>query len=114
LKQLLWVLAGIVLFTFPLLGAGSQTIGGMGILNVQSWYLSFIVFGIFLVMGVIEELKRPGQNGAYNARTVLSVMVSGLEDELRDRLQGKIGATGPFDPSIDSDGGFEYMYGDDR
>eukprot|EP00529_Nitzschia_sp_RCC80_P029581 CAMPEP_0113522018 /NCGR_PEP_ID=MMETSP0014_2-20120614/44964_1 /TAXON_ID=2857 /ORGANISM="Nitzschia sp." /LENGTH=317 /DNA_ID=CAMNT_0000420045 /DNA_START=148 /DNA_END=1098 /DNA_ORIENTATION=+ /assembly_acc=CAM_ASM_000159 len=50
---LLWTLMGIVLFTFPLLGAGSQTIGGPGILTVQSWYLSFIVFGMCLTMGII-------------------------------------------------------------
>jgi hypothetical protein len=42
---LLWSLAAIVLMVFPLLGAGVQTIGGMGILRVQAWYLSFIVFG---------------------------------------------------------------------
>lgn len=103
---LLWTLAGIALFTFPLLGAGSQTIGGPGILIVQSWYLSFIVFGICLTMGVINELRRPGQTGAYNAGVVLDVMVSGLEEELDLRLKGVI--SGPPDlslePSIDSDG----------
>ena len=85
---LLWTLAAIVLCSFPLLGAGAQTIGGMGILIVQSWYLSFIVFGICLVMGVVYELQRPAENGAYNARTVLQVMVAGLEEELRMRING--------------------------
>jgi len=85
---LLWTLAAIVLCSFPLLGAGAQTIGGLGILTVQSWYISFIVFGICLVMGVIHELQRPAENGAYNARTVLQVMVAGLEEELRLRLSG--------------------------
>lgn len=103
---LLWTLAAIVLFTFPLLGAGVQTIGGMGILTVQSWYLGFIVFGICLTMGVVNELRRPGDTGAYNARTVLKVMVSGLEEELDLRLKGVI--AGPPDlslePSVDSDG----------
>jgi hypothetical protein len=103
---LLWTLAAIVLFTFPLLGAGVQTIGGMGILVVQSWFLSFIVFGIGLVMGVIGELRRPGDTGAYNAGAVLKVMVEGLEEELDLRLRGVI--TGPPDlsrePSVDSDG----------
>jgi len=87
---LLWALAGIVLFTFPLLGAGSQTIGGMNILAVQSWYLSFIVFGILLTLGVIYELQRPGEQGAYNARAVLCVMVRGLEEELEQRMNGEI------------------------
>jgi len=94
---LLWSLAVIVLCSFPLLGAGAQTIGGLGILKVQSWYLSFIVFGICLTMGVVYELQRPGESGAYNARTVLQVMVAGLEEELIARLRGKFvaNASGP-------------------
>jgi hypothetical protein len=84
---LLWILAAIVLCVFPLLGAGSQTIGGYAILQVQSWYISFLVFGISLVMGIIYELRSPNQPGAYNARTVLSIMISGLQEELQHRLQ---------------------------
>lgn len=60
---LLWVLAGILLFTFPLLGAGVQTIGGTDILAVQSWYLGFIVTGMALTLGVIYELQQPGKRG---------------------------------------------------
>jgi hypothetical protein len=108
---LLWVLAGIVLLTFPLLGAGVQTIGGTEILAVQSWYLGFIVFGMSLTLGVIYELRRPGESGAYNARTVLSVMVEGLEEELRQRLQGEYilrQSNGSlYGPSIDADGSFD-------
>jgi len=107
---LLWTLAAIVLFTFPLLGAGSQTIGGLGILQVQSWYLGFIVFAISLTMGVVEELRRPAEVGAYNARTVLNIMVKGLEEELELRLNGSILLDSrssddlSMDPSVDSDG----------
>jgi hypothetical protein len=105
---LLWTLAGIVLFTFPLLGAGVQTIGGDGILRVQAWYLGFIVFGICIVMGVVNELRQPSITGAYNARIVLNVMVAGLHEELDLRLRGVI--QGPPDdfrePSVDSDGYF--------
>jgi hypothetical protein len=105
---LLWVLAGIVLFTFPLLGAGVQTIGGPEILMVQSWYLSFIVFGIALIMGIIYELQRPGESGAYNARTVLTVMVRGLNEELQQRMQGQNFRMGAMEgPSIDGDGSFD-------
>jgi len=103
---LLWTLAGIVLFTFPLLGAGSQTIGGPGILAVQSWYLSFIVFGILLTLGVIYELQRPGEQGAYNARVVLSVMVKGLEEELEQRMNGEI-MMSEFSPSAETAEMFE-------
>jgi hypothetical protein len=101
---LLWTLAAIVLMVFPLLGAGVQTIGGMGILHVQAWYLSFIVFGIFLTMGVVDELRRPGDLGAYNAQPVLAVMVAGLEEELELRLSGELTMTSYEGPSIDSDG----------
>ena len=103
---LLWTLVAIVLFTFPLLGAGVQTIGGMGILNVQAWYLSFIVFGISLIMGIVNELRRPAETGAYNARTVLNVMVAGLQEELDLRVEGTLTAGPPdyLEPSVDSDG----------
>ena len=91
---LLWSLAAAVLCTFPVLGAGVQTIGGPGILHVQSFYLSFIVFGMTLTLGVINELYKPAGDGAYNVVTVLSVMVAGLEEELEGRLADKyVGST---------------------
>jgi Protein of unknown function (DUF4239) len=101
---LLWVLFGIVLCTFPLLGAGSQTIGGMALLHIQAWYLSFIVFGMCLTLFMIDELQRPGEDGAYSARAVLGVMLRGLEEELDLRLQGKMGMPQFGGPSIDADG----------
>lgn len=101
----LYLLAAIVLFTFPLLGAGSQTIGGEGILHVQAWYLGFIVFGITMILGVVDELQRPGEQGAYNARSVLLIMIGGLEEELQLRMQGKMGPS--YGPTVDSDGAFD-------
>lgn len=103
---LLWVLFGIVLFTFPLLGAGSQTIGGMPILHVQAWYMAFIVFGMSLTIGIVYELQRPGERGAYNALLVLNVMVSGLVEEIDQRLSGRIGMKAMGGPSVDADGFF--------
>ncbi|GAX11878.1 hypothetical protein FisN_20Lh064 [Fistulifera solaris] len=103
---LLWTLFAIVLFTFPLLGAGSQTIGGSEILAVQSWYLSFLVFGMGLTIGVVNELQRPSLRGAYNAQLVLNVMATGLIEEIDLRLSGQI-AMNAMDPSIDSDGSFD-------
>ena len=105
----LWSLFAIVLFTFPLLGAGSQTIGGMEILHVQAVYLSFIVFGMCLTLNVIAELREPSRLGAYNAQTVLNVMVAGLEEDLALRLQGaELGDTmtftNPPGPSVDTMG----------
>jgi hypothetical protein len=102
---LLWSLAAAVLSTFPLLGAGSQTIGGQGILHVQGTYLGFIVFGIFISLSVVDELRKPG-GGAYNTDTVLSIMVSGLEEELESRISGRYSANSNLQnasPTIDSD-----------
>mmetsp|Transcript_1439 Transcript_1439/g.1962 ORF Transcript_1439/g.1962 Transcript_1439/m.1962 type:complete len:437 (+) Transcript_1439:117-1427(+) len=106
---LLWTLFGIVLLVFPLLGAGSQTIGGMEILRVQSVYLSIIVFGMCLTLNVISELRDTSRMGAYNAQTVLNVMVAGLQQDLALRLEGKeLGISTSFNnppgPSIDADG----------
>ena len=97
---LLWSLATIVLCTFPLLGAGSQTIGGPGILHVQSIYMSFIVFGITMVLLVIQELSEPAGRGAYNVVVVLSILIDNLEQELSGRMDGKFGS-GMRNPSAD-------------
>jgi len=101
---LLWVLFAGVLFTFPLLGAGSQTIGGYRILDVQSIYISFIVFGMSCTMGTIYELRRPGDKGAYNAMLVLNVMVSGLVEEIDLRLRSEIDMNAMEGPSVDGYG----------
>jgi len=100
---LLWSLAGIVLCTFPVLGAGVQTLGGLNILKVQSWYLSFIVFGIVMTLGVINELRQPAGKGAYNVVSVLSVMVGGLEEELKARRSGQYKGRGQqfLAPTVD-------------
>lgn len=109
---LLYTLALIVLFTFPLLGAGVQTIGGSEILAVQAWYLGFIVLGISVTMGVVNELRQPGITGAYNARSILNIMVAGLEEELDLRLKGVIrGPPAGLEPSVDSDG---YLFSESR
>lgn len=104
---LLWCLFAIVLNTFPLLGAGSQTIGGTAILAVQSYYFGFIVFGMALTMGVVNELRRPGIKGAYNAYLVLQVMVKGLVEEIDLRLAGDIQMNVMEGPSVDANGAFD-------
>lgn len=84
---LLWVLAGIETISFPLLGAGTQTLGGYNILTVEGVLFGVMTFGIVMTMRVIGELYRPG-GGAYNVDTVLCVMVKGLEAELKERMNG--------------------------
>ena len=68
--------------------------------------MSFIVFGMSLTLGIVYELQRPGERGAYNALLVLNVMVSGLEEEIDQRLAGKIGMKAMGSPSVDGDGHF--------
>jgi hypothetical protein len=57
---LLWLLAGIELVSFPLLGAGTQTLGGYNILTVEGFLFGIMTFGIVMTMKVISELYRPG------------------------------------------------------
>jgi len=99
---LLWVLAIIELGSFPLLGAGTQTIGGYNILTVEGCLFGIMTFGIVMTLRVIGELYRPG-GGAYNVDSVLSVMVKGLETELRERLSGKRYLSNSMSPSAQYD-----------
>jgi hypothetical protein len=49
---LLWILAAIEVISFPLLGAGTQTIGGYNILTVEGSLFGIMVFGIVVTMRV--------------------------------------------------------------
>lgn len=95
---LLWLLAVIELMSFPLLGAGTQTIGGYNILTVEGCLFGVMTFGIVMTLRVIGELYRPG-GGAYNVDGVLSVMVRGLEEELNERLSGNTYVSNTMSPS---------------
>jgi hypothetical protein len=97
---LLWILAAIELISFPLLGAGTQTIGGYNILTIEGCLFGITTFGIVMTLRVVGELWRPA-GGAYNVDSVLSVMVSGLEEELQARLSGtKVYAARDKSPSL--------------
>ena len=85
---LLWILAAIELCSFPLLGAGTQTIGGYSILTVEGCLFGIMTFGIVMTLRVVGELWRPA-GGAYNVDSVLSVMFRGFEQELDERMSGK-------------------------
>lgn len=85
---LLWILALIELISFPLLGAGTQSIGGYKVLTVEGCLFGVMTMGIVLTLRVVGELWRPA-GGAYNVDSVLKIMVRGLEEELSARLAGK-------------------------
>jgi len=72
--------------SFPLLGAGTQTIGGYNVLTVEGVLFGIMTFGIVLTLRVVFELWKP-RGGAYNVDGVLSVMVKGLEEELAIRME---------------------------
>ncbi|KAL3777460.1 hypothetical protein ACHAW5_006416 [Stephanodiscus triporus] len=72
---LLWVLAAIELSCFPVLGAGTQTIGGYNILTIEGCLFGIMTFGIVLTLNVVGELYA-GSGGAYNVDSVLRLMIS--------------------------------------
>ena len=84
---LLWILAGLELISFPLLGAGTQSIGGYNILTIEGLLFGIMTSGIVLTLRVVGELWRQS-GGAYNVDSVLKVMVRGLEKELYARTHG--------------------------
>lgn len=83
---LLWLLAVIELSSFPVLGAGTQSIGGYNILTIEGCLFAIITFGIVLTLNVVGELYT-GKGGAYNVDSVLRVMVKGLDEELEERMK---------------------------
>lgn len=83
---LLWLLAVIELSSFPVLGAGTQTIGGYNILTIEGCLFGIMTFGIVLTLNVVGELY-VGRGGAYNVDSVLGVMVKGLDEELEERMK---------------------------
>jgi hypothetical protein len=99
---LLWILAVIELISFPLLGAGTQSIGGYNILTVEGVLFGVMTFGIVMTMKVISELNRPG-GGAYTVDGVLNVMVKGLEQELTERMAGGLKEVANQSPSLPND-----------
>eukprot|EP00537_Pseudo-nitzschia_pungens_P015881 CAMPEP_0172409202 /NCGR_PEP_ID=MMETSP1061-20121228/76243_1 /TAXON_ID=37318 /ORGANISM="Pseudo-nitzschia pungens, Strain cf. pungens" /LENGTH=447 /DNA_ID=CAMNT_0013145351 /DNA_START=235 /DNA_END=1578 /DNA_ORIENTATION=+ len=86
---MLWMLAALELVSFPLLGAGTQTIGGYNVLTIEGLLFGVMTTGIVLTLRVVGELWRPA-GGAYQVDSVLRVMVRGLEKELEARTKGAI------------------------
>jgi hypothetical protein len=95
---LLWTLAIIELMSFPLLGAGTQTIGGYNILTIEGILFGVMTAGIVLTLRVVAELWRPA-GGAYNVDAALSTMVRGLERELQARMNGRLQVSSQSAPS---------------
>ena len=93
---LLWLLALVELSSFPVLGAGTQTIGGYNILTIEGTLFAIVTFGMVFTLNVVGELYA-GRGGAYNVDSVLGVMVRGLDEELEGRMRDVLEAGGRDD-----------------
>ena len=104
--SLLYVLAALELFAFPLLGAGTAAISNapefssVSILELQSLIFASVCGCVVLVLRIIQELWQ-SSGGVFNVDDVLQQMVAGLEDELELRIGGLLQA--PTAPRADMD-----------
>jgi hypothetical protein len=85
---LLWILAGTMLLSFPLLGAGTQEMMGYNVWTVERCLFGITAVAVVLTKALLGELLCP-TGGAYSVDGVLSVMVGGLEQELSERMAGR-------------------------
>jgi len=93
--SLLYLLAALELFAFPLLGAGtagaskiteeSLALPDVSIIEVQSLLFGALCGCVLLVLLIIQELWQ-SSGGVFNVDDVLQQMVSGLEEELEQRM----------------------------
>jgi len=88
--SLLYVLAALELFAFPLLGAGTAgttriaDLPTVSILELQSVLFSALCGCLLLVLRIIQELWQLS-GGVFNVDDVLQTMVLGLEEDLEER-----------------------------
>ena len=83
---LLYLLAGLELLAFPLLGAGFSEGSGEGILALQSLLFASLAGAHVLVLRIVQELWQSA-GGVFNVDEVLQQMVFGLEEELVLRVE---------------------------
>ncbi len=84
---LLYILGFFAWVTFPIVTAGSSTVGGEELINVYRNELSLGIFAMGGVLGIINELKQPEVGSAYNVDyNLLGKLLDGLDEELNFRL----------------------------
>ncbi len=85
---LLYILGFTTWISFPIVTAGSSTVGGEALIEVYRNLLSLGVFAMGCVLGIINELKKPEVGSAYNVDySILGTLMDGLENELYLRLK---------------------------
>ena len=84
--------------TFPIVTAGSSTVGGDALINLYRDQLSLGMVAMGLVLGILNELKQPEIGSAYNVDySVLGTLIDGLEKELDYRLSMSHGDEDDYD-----------------
>ena len=84
---LLYILGFTTWVTFPIVTAGSSTVGGESLIEVYRNQLSIGVLGMGCVLGILNELKQPEVGSAYNVDySILGTLMDGLENELDCRM----------------------------
>jgi hypothetical protein len=84
---LLYILGFFVWISFPIVATGAQTVGGEALLDVFRTELSFGIFAMCCLLGIINELKRPEIASAYNVDySLLWTLVDGIEKDLNERV----------------------------
>ena len=97
---LLYLLAGVELLAFPLLGAGTAVTGA---LSIQCFLFGCLCGAHMLVLRIIQELWQ-SSGGVFNVDEVLQQMVYGLEEELELRSKGRFASQkGPMAGGPDND-----------
>ena len=85
---LLYVLGFTVWISFPVVAAGSQTVGGDALLELFRAQLSVGIFAMAGLLGIINELKRPEVASAYNVDySLLRKLIGGIENDLQVRMK---------------------------
>tara|TARA_B110001452_G_scaffold13110_1_gene10857 strand:+ start:310 stop:759 length:450 start_codon:yes stop_codon:yes gene_type:complete len=90
--QLLYVLAGLEIFSFPLLAAGTASLSEdpqlltVSILELQSVIFASLCACVVLVLRIIQELWRTS-GGVFNVDEVLQQLSIGLDEELQLRMR---------------------------
>eukprot|EP00633_Aureoumbra_lagunensis_P001946 CAMPEP_0197299600 /NCGR_PEP_ID=MMETSP0890-20130614/46342_1 /TAXON_ID=44058 ORGANISM="Aureoumbra lagunensis, Strain CCMP1510" /NCGR_SAMPLE_ID=MMETSP0890 /ASSEMBLY_ACC=CAM_ASM_000533 /LENGTH=210 /DNA_ID=CAMNT_0042777971 /DNA_START=64 /DNA_END=696 /DNA_ORIENTATION=- len=81
---LLFALGFFELSAFPLLSAGASVTVGDNALKIEAAVFALMAAAIMLTLGVVLQLWQPS-GSVYSVDEALSVMISGLEEELHDR-----------------------------
>jgi len=85
---LLYSLIPLVLVSFPVVGAGAQTVGGAGIIDIQGYQFGVLIFVISVALGMVNEMTNTEVPSAYSANVACDSIIKGLAEDLEGRSEG--------------------------